>query len=643
VTSADCVTGHFCDLGSQIIGTATGACCPDYPNNTIQVDNEQGSDVECCGEGGGAQACATIGRAMGIIRQTQLYGATIAAAAKKTVDPNTGGCTFWGDLDAGSIAVEYYPLQLGYGVTLSAPGVCFGAYYTNPHFTASPCGGPFTTFIVSPFPEEDGGVTVGGGAGPIPAAVTLSGLPNSPLSITTQPGLPGVILGQVVDPTTGFPPLIPWSNYCQGGWAPPPGNNIDPTVLLPGVATLDTVSITAGGQSIDSQHEPTTGPALFVGPGSSLTLGPGPVSINLIYDTSPGGSNETLDGIDCIGAPNLWSSLQDDPNATAPVLSIAPQNQPQHTNLFYSTSMATELSVTHCNVNLSAGPSLGSGYGAFDSYGIGIGFNGGFLSSVALGSYYGTCEGEQAATLTFGSDAMPGVIHCMSYDGIIMPYQFDCDGNIETGGPTVQIPGASIRYNNGAGVHIQAGTLQTSGSNTQIVTNDVGVQIDGQYDSEGGQTGAGDQQVTLGSGTVVACNGSLKIDQPGAYPSIMYSYVQPGNKVASNAGADVFNQNAGGSAVDARGLAWTEYDGGTTATATCDPSCFQPVFPPDTLNAGGTACIGCNCAGPGCPSKKFTVMPDGLDVVVATGASVLVSGGSALDPSYCANLAQGPL
>jgi hypothetical protein len=649
LTAADCVTGNFCDLGSQIIGTATGACCPNYPNNTIQVDNEKGSDGECCGEGTGAQACATIGRAMGIIRQTQLYGATIAAAAKRTTNPNTGGCTFWGDLDAGSIAVENYPLQLGYGVTLSAAGVCFSPYDTNGRFSNSgSCAGPFGAFIISPFPEEDGGIPGDGGPGPFPATVALRGGTYSALSVVAQPAVPGISVGPVYDVNVRYSPFN-MLVACAGIVA-----NLDVTVLQPAAAILDTVTVTTGQGSI-GKSEPSAGPAVFVGAGSSLTLGPGPVQINLTYDVVPAtGGSESLDGIDCIGIPGSWATLQDDPTATSPVLSISPTNQPLSNNVVGSNAVGTELSLTHCNANLSAGPSLGSSSCAFDSYGIGIGFNGG-EPDINFFSSYSVAEGEDGAQLVFGSQALPGLIHCMAHDGIIVPAQYDSNYDLLTGGPLVTIPGASIRYNDGAGIHIQAGTLKTSGSNTQIVTNDVGVQIDGQQDSTlynnfsaNGNITAGDQKVTLGSGTVVACNGSLKIVPPGnlnVYPSVMYSYTAPGNKVPFNAGADIWNQNAGGSAVDARGLAWTEYDGGTTARATCDPSCFQPIFPPNTALSGGQSCAaGCTCAGPGCPSASFTnPIPDGLDVVMVTGASVLVSGGSALSSTYCADLAQGPL
>jgi hypothetical protein len=651
LTRSDCVSSHFCDLGGQSIGTATGACCPDYPNMTVQVDNERGSDGPCCGEGPGAQACATIARAMGIVRSTQLYGATIQAAAKQTVDEN-GNCTFWGDQDAGSVAREYYPIQLGYGVTLLAPGVCFEPYHTNSHFTSNgSCNGPFAAFIVSPFPEEDGGVPGDAGPGPTSSPVTLRGSPAAALVIVTQPALPAITVGPIYDQFTTFTPLTTFLP-CGGSV----GTNddsafIDPTSLLPATAILDTVQISTGSGQIAGppSTEPNAGPAVFVGPSSSLTLGPGPVSISLTYDVTPGlGSTESLDGIDCIGAPGEWSSLQDISDAGGPVLAISPTNQPQSNNVIGSNVLGTELSVTHCNTNLLAGPQIGSSNCVFDSYGIGIGFNGGAPNYFLWANTFGICEGEQDATFVYGSDAMPGVIHCMAHDGLIIPYQLDCDGNPMSGGPLVQIPGASIRYNDGAGVHIQAGTLETSGANTAIVANDVGIEVDGQCDSTGYcPISMGDEQVTLGTGTVVACNGSLKIIPPGnlsIYPSIMYSYTAPGNKSPFNAGADIWNQNVGGPNVDARGLAWTDYDttGDTTAVATCDPTCFQPVVPPDYPQTIG-ACVGCKCAGPGCPSKKFTAIPDGLDVVLATGSSVLVDGGSSLDPNYCSDLAQGPL
>jgi hypothetical protein len=648
------VSGNFCDLGGQAIGTATGACCLDYPNQTLQVNNELGSDGPCCGEGPGAQACATIGRAMQIVRATQLYGATIQAAAKTHVD-NAGNCTFWGDLDAGSIALEYWPIQLGYGVTLSAPGVCFEPYYTNQHLTiTSGCTGPYALFIISPFPEEDGGLPSASGPGPTPAPSALRGSAAAPITIVTQPAIPAVAVGPVYDQNTGFTPLTLFAQWCHGSVSENSDSVlVDPTTLLPAAAILDTVSIATGPDPFAINDtggliEPVVGPVVFVGPSSSLTLGPGLVSLSLTYDRSSTGTTESLDGIDCYGAPGEWSSLQDISDAGTPVLSVAPTNQPLSNNVLNSGIAGTELSITHCSTNLSAGPTLGSANCDFDSYGMGIGFNGGTQSANIYCSTFGVTEGEDNGTFVFGSDAMPGVIHCMAHDGVIVPAQFDCNGNVLSGGPLVQIPGASIRYNDGAGVHMQTGTLMTSGANTAIVANDVGIQIDGTMDSTQSVTvSAGDQQVSLGAGTVVACNGSLKIIPPGnlnVYPSVMYSYTAAGNHVPFNAGADIYNQNAGGPAVDARGLAWVDWAKGTTELATCDPSCFQPVYPPNPLG-GGQPCPlnGCSCAGPSCPSKNFTVIPDGIDVVQVTGAAVMVDGGSLLDPSYCANLAMGPL
>jgi hypothetical protein len=273
----------------------------------------------------------------------------------------------------------------------------------------------------------------------------------------------------------------------------------------------------------------------------------------------------------------------------------------------------------------------------FDSFGIIVGAVEGTTDTAWFGySFPAVSEGEQDAGFVFGSQALPGLIHCMGRDGLFVPGQFDING-LPLAGPTLQIPGATIRYNDGAGIHLQSGTLLTS--NTAVVANNVGLEVDGTSDSNGNLIGAGDEQVTLGSGTVLACNGSNNIYQTlPPYQSSMFS--QTTHTQPTNAGADLWDQNTN-IVIDARGLAWSDYSvvggKGRTAVATCDFTCFQTVwpnaFPPQTPGP-----CNCTCAGPGCPAASFTVIPDDLDIVQWTGASVMVDGGSLLDPSYCGSI-----
>jgi hypothetical protein len=90
------------------------ACCPTRlaDGATLLVDSVIGSDgAGCCGFGGSGP-CQTLTRAMALISSTQARNVTLVA----TVD---GGGGDW------SPAGEIYPVQLGWGVELSAPGVFF--------------------------------------------------------------------------------------------------------------------------------------------------------------------------------------------------------------------------------------------------------------------------------------------------------------------------------------------------------------------------------------------------------------------------------------------------------------------------------------------------------------------------------------
>jgi hypothetical protein len=653
LTGTDCVSGAFCDVGGGTNGAAIGACCLDWVNNIVYVDNDFGSDGPCCGEGPQRAACATVTRAMGLVRERQLYGATIIAAPKAEVNGNTGGCTYWGDTTNGSVMSEPYPIQLGYGVTLYAAGVCFAPYLIGQTFTSNPtCGGAFTAFQIAPFPEEDGGISPdGGGPAIFPAPVTLRGatsLNTGPmrtpqLTIGTQPAIPAVVVGPWYDPNTGYGPL---SMDVLCGSPPSFGNGVFGS---PASAVLDTVVIWEGGGSpelpaVAYGNSTLYNPAVFVGPNSALTLGPGPVQINLNYDTlSPGAlTNEWLDGIDCIGAPGAWANLQDFPDAGSPILTIAPISESQIVNQATANQayvgLPAEMNLIHCNLNLSAGPTLGAAAIVnftpsgclFDTVGIVLGpTSSGFFSA------FGIAESEQDAGFVFGSAALPGLIHCMGRDGIFIPGQQDSSGN-PLPGPTLQIPGATIRYNDGAGIHLQTGTLLTA--NTQLLANNVGLEVDGATDSTGTGTFGGNEQVTLGAGTVLACNGSNNIYQtPSPYLSSMFaqtgSHTQP-----TNAGADLWDQNTN-IVIDARGLGWTDYNAkGQTAVAACDPTCFEGVWPNVTKPPNAPGPCNCTCAGPGCPSKTFIVIPDDLDIVEWSGASVMVDGGNALPSGYCGNI-----
>jgi hypothetical protein len=103
--NTSCTTGDFCD-------TKNVTCCSVLANNgTLAVDSTTGSDVTaCCGIGTNG-ACQTLAHAMALIDAAQAQNVTINATV------NGGG----GDWPAG----DTYPIRLGWGVELNAPGVFF--------------------------------------------------------------------------------------------------------------------------------------------------------------------------------------------------------------------------------------------------------------------------------------------------------------------------------------------------------------------------------------------------------------------------------------------------------------------------------------------------------------------------------------
>ena len=104
VESIACQTGTFCDAVGE-------ACCSGLSEaGALSVDNGTGKDLACCGFGGNGP-CQTLSRAMQLVD---------AAHARRTVITATveGGGGDWAN-------GETYPVALGWGVELTAPGVNF--------------------------------------------------------------------------------------------------------------------------------------------------------------------------------------------------------------------------------------------------------------------------------------------------------------------------------------------------------------------------------------------------------------------------------------------------------------------------------------------------------------------------------------
>ncbi len=122
-----CEDNSSCSAGFCVVSDQT--CCPLTLGGTISVDAVLGSDTAgCCGVGTNAP-CQTITRAMALIDKAGAAKVTISA----TVD---GGGGYWEPTD------EIYPIVLGWGVELSAPGV----YFRDPNVAGLDTGIMLVTF-----------------------------------------------------------------------------------------------------------------------------------------------------------------------------------------------------------------------------------------------------------------------------------------------------------------------------------------------------------------------------------------------------------------------------------------------------------------------------------------------------------------
>ena len=97
---------NFCDV-------ANTTCCNGFGSDAaIAVDSVNGSDANaCCGIGSNGP-CQTLTQAMALINAAQVSNVVITATV-------AGGGGDWAP------AGEVYPITLGWGVELSAPGVYF--------------------------------------------------------------------------------------------------------------------------------------------------------------------------------------------------------------------------------------------------------------------------------------------------------------------------------------------------------------------------------------------------------------------------------------------------------------------------------------------------------------------------------------
>ncbi len=108
-----CGTGDFCDLGQS-------SCCPGLTTgDSVNVDATGGNDALACCSLPGYQPCQTLARTMSLIDNARAKGVIINAAVRQGSTWNPPG--------------EVYPIVLGWGVELKAPGVFFYDANANPN------------------------------------------------------------------------------------------------------------------------------------------------------------------------------------------------------------------------------------------------------------------------------------------------------------------------------------------------------------------------------------------------------------------------------------------------------------------------------------------------------------------------------
>jgi hypothetical protein len=134
-SSASCASGDFCDV-------LNAACCSGLASGgTLSADGTTGSDATpCCGIGANGP-CQTLTHAMALIDAAQAQNVTINATV------NSGG----GDWTS----ADTYPVALGWGVELNAPGVFFldpmgsGGAHNPETFDVGPCSASDTVGYAS--------------------------------------------------------------------------------------------------------------------------------------------------------------------------------------------------------------------------------------------------------------------------------------------------------------------------------------------------------------------------------------------------------------------------------------------------------------------------------------------------------------
>jgi hypothetical protein len=292
VCNTSCAADTDCAPGSGYTcsNPVNGSCClPPVAGATIYVDGKLGADTNCCDSA--SSPCMTLTHAMKLVFSAGVSGVTLSVAWNAT--PTT-------QADWNPATPETYPVHLGMGVTLKAPGI----FFTPPAGT-TPAVDVFDVFAYNA--ADTGRVTIEG-----------------------DPAVDYVYLG--IDATQ---------------------SNLTTTAVAVNAGIGTAVPITLTNVWMNAQSE-----SLNLGAGANVTLGPDPVIVGSGANTGKPLTAVTAPktGILCQGSATSRATLQDDPNGTA-ILQMDSQGQMDITNGQLNGVLKE---VDNCDVVLTQQPVFGS-------------------------------------------------------------------------------------------------------------------------------------------------------------------------------------------------------------------------------------------------------------------------------------------
>jgi hypothetical protein len=415
----DCLNDTDCPNFTDVCAAGFCLACEpatlaNAPNHILAVDGTSGVDTACCGlpgrpnlpGPGKAGPCLTITTAISNYSSGILDGGKSTAGKAMTVGYtiNVAGAPAGGDWTADTT----YPIWLGGGVILHAPGIYFSGsgVNTNPDsqyldggFTGLAAGPPTTFYVAPMWAGDDGGVRLEGATGnPVVVGVNSSG------TVTVGATSPNTAV-QVECPT------------CDG-------TNQESL-------TLQNANLAGGAPGTGFPGDGGAygyGIGVEIGPGGQVNFGPAPVVIGNFQVNGAAVAGGGI-GVHCIGIPgtSLFGDNAPDAGGTASLVTI----QGQAYDIWVDSN---------CHGQLAGNPVLG-------------------VPAVAMACAAPKIDGD-GVWLSGGQIILAnGHIHCLDGDGV----------HIDRG--TAIVANTSITHCGCSGIYNGGGSLfsRNAGNDTNIL------------------------------------------------------------------------------------------------------------------------------------------------------------------------------